>query len=370
MLLTGGTGFIGIHLLAGLLRAFPKAHVCCLVRGRDRAHCLERLHAAAGSHGFDEEIGDGWRRVEAFPGDVTRQKLGLSDADYATLLLRVESVLHFAARDNFFLPFLALYSSHVGSLLELINFCARGTVKSLLHCSSCKVRLIDKFNGLPDDGMYNGYAQTKFVAHRLIEEMPNLGRGMQCLPPVRLLNMGYVYPDYQPPPVPDISDAFEVVFKVMLAEGVAPALDSPIDFAPVSYVTSCILEILEDDQSRRWGEPGIEGPLCHEIFAPHSLRFADVKEAIRELKGAEGLREVPMIEFVAVWNRVLMAVGSARARFMQPLLTENFSLQLNTTFEEKRQLLYSSARHGAPPRMGRAELLELLRTIDERMRLQ
>jgi len=370
VLLTGSTGFLGIHYLARMLRQFPQVHVNCLVRGRSPAQCLERVRTAARNFDLEEQIGVDWERVAAWPGDVTQPQLGLDEAVYSQLLMNIQTVIHFAARDNFFLPFTQLHPNHVGAALKMVDFCARGVVKSMIYSSSCKARLVGVIDPNNAGGMYNGYAQTKYVTHRMLEQLPRLGHGMQCLPPVRLVNMGYVYPDASPPLVPDITDAFEVVFKVMLNANVVPDIESPIDFAPLSYVIGCLLEIWEKDHASRWGEgPGeASGPACLDVFMPRGLQFGDVKAAIQEMRGSKAIKVVPMTTFAEIWRSELTAAGSTHARFMRTLLTKDFELHLNTTFEE-RDGYYQSAKYGIPKPMSRAALQELLHTIDTKMTL-
>ena len=67
--------------------------------------------------------------------------------------------------------------------------------------------MVDNFNGTPNYGLYDGYGQTKYMAHKIMEQLP---------PPGRIANLGYVYSDRVRMLVPDITDASESIFKVML----------------------------------------------------------------------------------------------------------------------------------------------------------
>lgn len=142
-----------------------------------------------------------------------KSQLGIAPAEYDVLVGSIDTVCHLAAKDNFFLPFEVLKKAHVDGVMNVIKFCASRRVKSLMHMSSCKVRLIQELQGqiIPNDGLYNGYAQSKFVGHCLADELARLGGTLRCAPPMALINCGYVHLERSPPLVPDISDAWEVV---------------------------------------------------------------------------------------------------------------------------------------------------------------
>jgi amino acid adenylation domain-containing protein/thioester reductase-like protein len=94
ILLTGATGFLGIHLLRSLLED-TRARVTCLVRASDSA-CAE------------QRICDQWRwyfgatelqsaRVEVLAGDITERGLGLDPGVHRSLARACEHVIHAAA---------------------------------------------------------------------------------------------------------------------------------------------------------------------------------------------------------------------------------------------------------------------------------
>ena len=227
VLITGTTGFLGVHVLAGILSDFPDARIDCLVRGRDEEHCLARVIENAdfyglvggGGGGAGEKAGSEWDRVHVVKGDVKKACLGMSPSAYEELVESTDTVLHFAAKDNFFLPYSILCGIHVGGVLNVAEFCARGRVKSLLYVSTCKYRLNDQMSRTwtrlaPNGGLYDGYSQSKYVGHRIAEEIHTLGQEgrLSCVPPICMVNFGYVYPDVSIDVVTDVQ--FERVCAV------------------------------------------------------------------------------------------------------------------------------------------------------------
>lgn len=366
--LTGGTGFIGIHVLGNLLMKFPESKVHCLIRGRDSQHCKERLHKATELH----DVALDFQRLVMVPGDIRKKQLGMADKTWAELVIEDFTVLHFAAKDNFFMPFAVLKPFHVTAVLNVIEFCARGCMKSLLYVSSCKHRLIDELQGknCRDNGLFDGYAQSKTVGHKLAEEMWRLKRHKKHVPPIKLCNLGYVYPDKHPIPKPDISDAWEVVMKVCLLRNVVPDINCPMDYAPISYVSDCFVEIV-DTHSAADQQPAREGDAApwFEIYAPRGLWFADVRLALeRYRKGRKELSVVPIESFSQHWYETLQEAGTTASKCLSKCLTDQFVQQCSTVFGVG-PACYRSASVAAPPPVGEEYLSQLISIIDKDMTL-
>ena len=79
--------------------------------------------------------------------------------------------------------------------------------------------MVNKFNGTPNYGLYNGYG-------------PRLRSVLRCTPPGKIVNLGCVYSDRLPMLVPDITDAFVSIFKVMLVTNCVSLVPSPCVFTP------------------------------------------------------------------------------------------------------------------------------------------
>ena len=98
VLLTGASGYIGSLVLEKLLRSTDVGHVYLLMRGRrgtSPADRLARLLQGPLFHLIDPaQVAD---RVSVVAGDILEPGLGLSPADEAVLLERVDTVIHSAA---------------------------------------------------------------------------------------------------------------------------------------------------------------------------------------------------------------------------------------------------------------------------------
>jgi thioester reductase-like protein len=98
--LTGGTGYIGAHVAANLLRDFG-APLNLLVRARTPQEAEERLWQALQLHfdfkSFYEFL---QARMRIFRGDLTDERFGLESDEYDRLIHTTDSVIHCAASLN------------------------------------------------------------------------------------------------------------------------------------------------------------------------------------------------------------------------------------------------------------------------------
>jgi hypothetical protein len=93
ILLTGATGFFGVHLLRELL-ATTSARVHCLVRAHNAGHGRERIAQAAARYELGRlPLG----RVIALAGDLAAPDLGLPPDTFDELARRVDVIHHAAA---------------------------------------------------------------------------------------------------------------------------------------------------------------------------------------------------------------------------------------------------------------------------------
>jgi HAD superfamily hydrolase (TIGR01490 family) len=110
--ITGATGFLGTALVERILRSVPEAEITVLVRPGRRTDAAARLaREVIKNDCFDRlrsELGDGFaaevaRRVQAVPGDVGQDGLGLDEAGQAALAA-ADIVIHSAATVSFDAP--------------------------------------------------------------------------------------------------------------------------------------------------------------------------------------------------------------------------------------------------------------------------
>ncbi|MBU8895262.1 amino acid adenylation domain-containing protein [Corallococcus sp. M34] len=178
VLLTGATGFLGIHLLAALASRVERVY--CLVRARDTAEAQARVRATAARYAVTLPWSED--RIRAVPGDITRESLGMEPLLHDTLARACDAVVHAAANISYILPYADAGRPNVAGTQNVLAFTAYGRLKALHHVSSLSVygalgTLKDR-QVVPEDfdldesldlmRYENGYTRAKWVAERLV----------------------------------------------------------------------------------------------------------------------------------------------------------------------------------------------------------
>ncbi len=160
-LLTGGTGFLGRHLLTRLARR-PDATVHVLVRAASVGR-LERLTTRLG--------GD----LRPLVGDLRAPLLGLSEGTLDELAGTVDHVVHLAALYDMTAPAAENEDINVAGTQRVIDVAGRVGARHLHHVSS--VAVAGEYRGRFTEEMFDEgqelpspYHATKFEAERLVRD--------------------------------------------------------------------------------------------------------------------------------------------------------------------------------------------------------
>jgi amino acid adenylation domain-containing protein/thioester reductase-like protein len=140
ILLTGATGYLGIHVLMELLST-REAHVHLIIRGKTteeiKQRLLEKLTYYFGSQVWTDLAMD--ERVTLWPGDLKEPRLGLTEDDYQKLAVDVQGIIHTAADVRHYGHYQAFYHNNVQATLELLEFAKHGSSKDFHHISTIAV---------------------------------------------------------------------------------------------------------------------------------------------------------------------------------------------------------------------------------------
>ncbi|RJG15048.1 NAD-dependent epimerase/dehydratase family protein [Massilia cavernae] len=170
LLLTGATGFIGIHLL-GRLVATTTLAITVLLRGASAEAALARLAAAYRRAHPGQTLPH--ERIEVLLGDLVQPGWGLSEQAWRYHTQAIDEVVHCGAEVNFLFHASQLFAVNVGGTLALIRFCDEGKVKQLHHISSMAAKLAPttgKALSFADASALGatGYGYTKYLSDHLV----------------------------------------------------------------------------------------------------------------------------------------------------------------------------------------------------------
>lgn len=199
ILLTGVTGFVGIHILTELLHS-TKADIHLLIRANDENHARERLYETMENQLISSEIYDP-ERIKIHVGDLAQPFLGLSSEKYNELAQIIDIVHHAGSAVNFIQPYSYMKAANVDALHTLIEFVTTHQLKQLSLLSTVgvfswehyftKPQLIKEDTNTGTAFKYlsrdMGYIQSKWVMEQVASEAIKQGV------PIVIFRLGYVF---------------------------------------------------------------------------------------------------------------------------------------------------------------------------------
>ncbi|CAM2844408.1 saframycin Mx1 synthetase B [Legionella steigerwaltii] len=246
ILLTGATGFLGAYLLRELL-TYTNWRITCLVQASSFTAGMGRViknmeHYGLWNSAFHE-------RIKVVLGNLEKNNLGLFRQDWEYLADTVDLIVHGAALLNFIYPYQKLMASNVLGTKQLIKLAAYKRLKALHYISTVgyfmaadladDVVISEQTELAPEDGIYGGYNQTKWLAERLVVH-------------ARSYNIPTVV--YRPSLITGESqtgywnhgDVVCRILKGCIELEARPNLDVGFNFVPVDYVAKAITHFAKE----------------------------------------------------------------------------------------------------------------------------
>ncbi|KAI4737658.1 acetyl-CoA synthetase-like protein [Aureobasidium sp. EXF-12298] len=255
VLLTGATGFLGAFLLNDLLEN-TSAQIVCLVRfnnpeGSDYSAGIARLRR----HLLDLGL---WRdsimeRVEILPGNLSRERLGLSQDLWNDMVSRVNVIVHAGATVNLVYPYASLRGANIEGTREILRLASQSGA-TVQYVSTNGVLPPSK-HGWPEfamldvdsvqDKLLDGYGQTKWVAEQLVHEASR--RGL----PVKILRAGTISGHS----LTGSANAWDLVSALIVESihlGFRPDVEGwRAEMTPVDFVSKAIIHLANQSQAKQ-----------------------------------------------------------------------------------------------------------------------
>ncbi|NJM96248.1 MAG: NAD-dependent epimerase/dehydratase family protein [Phormidesmis sp. RL_2_1] len=309
--LTGATGFLGAFLLHDLLQQ-TQAQIYCLVRAENETEGLYRIqHNLERYLLWSDHLCD---RITPIPGDLTKPQLGISDPLFTELAAKVDVIYHGGALINLVYPYSALKASNVSGSEAVLKLAAQTKTKPVHFISTLDVFQSPAYIKTPviteadhlnqSEGLYRGYAQTKWVAEHLMLEARRRGIPVNIYRPEMI--SGHSKTGVSQP-----NDLLCRFFKGIVQMGSAPNIDRMMHMVPVDYVSQAIVSLAHN--------PDALGQTFH--LANHApLSFTQLLNEIRSLGFS--------IDSIAYdqWQTRLINLESSDNNALMPLIslfTEN-----------------------------------------------
>lgn len=177
-LLTGATGFLGVHILECLVKK-TDLKIICLIRGKDNREAKERLVETMKNYKlhFEDE------RIIVLNGDIRLNNLGLEKNIYTQLCKEIDIVVNNAALPNFAYTYEMLKEVNVIGTGNMLTFATTIKKKYFYHISSMAVlgaedkgMVVTENYKLNIDDLPNlGYNQSKWVADYIVTKSREYG---------------------------------------------------------------------------------------------------------------------------------------------------------------------------------------------------
>lgn len=294
ILLTGATGYLGIHILLELLKTperFDK--VFCLVRPKGKMTAQKRLRSALfyyGENDYPELYGTKWEVVE---GDITDPSLAdIISEPVHTVLHAAANVAHFAHDDS-------IEKANVGGVRSVIGFALSKNAR-VCHISTISVAGVAERNReLPPfterdlyigQEIYNRYIWSKYLAEYEIMRSA-VDRGLSFV----IMRVGNLQGrirdgEFQ---MNMKTNNFTRCLSSYVKMGAVPrsVFESAVNFSPVDEVARMIVSLSAADRSNA----------VYHVCPEKETVFADIFAALRE-NGHE-IKPVPDEEFEKLLNK-------------------------------------------------------------------
>lgn len=283
VLLTGSTGFLGMHILRELINT-SKADVYCLIRGKSEIEVKSRFTKLLDFY-FDGEMRDLIeKRIFVVSGDVTIDYFGLSFEEYEKLGNSISSIIHSSALVKYYGDYKQFEKVNVNGTSRIIDFAKRFNLK-LNHISTIgisgsylvdnevrNINLTERDFYLGQNYTDNVYVWSKFEAENLVLKEINNGMNASIM---RMGNLTGRYSDghFQP----NIQDnAFYNTIKSIIQLGAVPEelLEQEIEFTPVDLASKAVVKISGTKESA--------GRIFH-VFNHNEIRLSELLDFFKLL---------------------------------------------------------------------------------------
>ncbi len=242
--LTGATGLLGAYLLDELLQK-TTANIYCLVRCNHFNEGKQRLQSNLQFYFLWKETFSS--RIIPVVGDLSKPRLGLSEAEFRELAGKIDLIYHNGAQISFIRPYSALKTINVLGTIEILRLAGFVQTKPVHFISSLAVFLSKKYaptdqileTDVPEltSNMKGGYKQSKLVAEKLLMVAQERGLPTNIYRPVRIMG------DANTGVIGNLSDSLCSLIKGCIQIGKFPTLDIPITVVPVDYVSQAVIHL-------------------------------------------------------------------------------------------------------------------------------
>ncbi|MDF5723140.1 MAG: amino acid adenylation domain-containing protein [Rhizonema sp. PD37] len=305
ILLTGASGFLGAFLMHELLQQ-TQAIIYCLVRASNLEQARQKLRSNLKRYLLPDEKLD--TQIIPVLGDLSQPLLGLSEQQFRELAVEIDLIYHNGAFVNLIYPYTAMRAVNVLGTKEILKLASLIKVKPVHFISTLDVFqsrryaqmevILEKDHIVEPEALSDGYAQSKWVAEKLV--MAAHSRGI----PACIYRPGTII-GHSKTGASQTDDLVARLIKGLIQLGSAPELDLKMSLTPVDYVSKAIIHLSR--QPTLWGK-------AFHLVSPDALRFCQFVNEIRTLGYS-----IQWTDY-SLWQAQLLNGAAKQENALSPLL--------------------------------------------------
>jgi amino acid adenylation domain-containing protein/thioester reductase-like protein len=241
--LTGTTGFLGAYLLYELLQQ-TQGDLYCLVRAETLEAGRAKIQATLKQYQLWQDPFD--VRIIPVLGNLGQFQFGLKPEQFNRLAQKIDGIYHCGAWVNILYPYSALEAANVTGTQEVLRLASQTKIKpvhfiSTVDVFACdptlKIRTVGEQDGTgPGEQLHSGYAQSKYVAERLVMTADQRGIPVAIYRPSNIMGASKI----------GICQASSFITKMIegcIHMGMVPQLNAVLNLVPVDYASQAIVHL-------------------------------------------------------------------------------------------------------------------------------
>ncbi len=241
-LITGGTGFFGLHFLQSMMKRSSDQFVL-LVRGKSAESIKKKFDAAVAYFQMQNSIDTA--RVILMQGDLSQKNAGIPDDQYEWVARNVDRIYHIGSHVNNWLPYEGIREINVDGTRSLLTLARTGRKKEFHYASTSTFSPKKDDQTVFEEGddidhteinRYFGYDISKYAS----ESMCKLARaeGLNCNI-YRLVWVG----GHVDTGLTKLNDGLNIMLRILLTLGVYPQGNYLHDIVPVDLMADAMASL-------------------------------------------------------------------------------------------------------------------------------
>ncbi|GGO05548.1 non-ribosomal peptide synthetase [Saccharibacillus kuerlensis] len=327
VLLTGATGYVGVHMLRDMLM-HTNWNVYAIVRGDNDAQAFRRIRAKLDFYFGEGSLVEEQSRLQVLSGDLSEDRMGLSDETYIRLASETDAIVHAAATVKHYGSYEDFKRHNVEATEMLLRLAESDRRKDFHHISTlgvatgiipqCEEAFFSEYDLNLGQEYENYYAKTKFEAEEMVVEARQ--RGLRT----SIYRLGNVVFHSETGRFQENigENAFYTMLQSFVRLGIVPKLEPDTDFSYVDGISQAILLLMRPEN------------LQNEIF--HLLN-PNLESMYRILTDKHVGRPIKTLEFAEFVDEIMskFLAGESRTEIDKIMLHYGWleSAQIQTRFE-------------------------------------